>query len=151
TETSTEDYAWGKSMEISRYLNLTFEHAADHIYTITRVQDGCGNTVVYPLPRPELERKFSVHPTPSVNFATDTCDVNYPVKLLRDRPPARLPIHFHDSKGPFEVGLKFRPYPGAAEEQSLRLTAKTPEISYNATRAGFYELTSIKDSWCEGI
>ncbi|KEY67977.1 hypothetical protein S7711_02182, partial [Stachybotrys chartarum IBT 7711] len=158
------DVSWVRSSKVVVGLNESMTEEGVWEYSVDKVTDGFGNTVVYArtgddADRPkhdDLVRRFSVKERPKVRM--QGCDLRNPLKVAKGR-PIRLPILYSASPGDTSHQLTWAFSPidtltnsgdhGDAVTISSH-SAKSARDLPVVSRPGLYTLKSVSSGACEG-
>ncbi|OBZ91822.1 hypothetical protein A0J61_00138 [Choanephora cucurbitarum] len=139
TMNTSEGLQWASTHHIQVNLDLKFEGASTHEYSLLQITDGAGNQVGLSGLR---ALSFDVHARPEVKFKCSQAD---PAVLLIGTKSTQIPVQL-EGEGPFEVQYKFEGESNQVQKVKLRSDQSTLTVN----EPGEYSLVSVRDKFCQG-
>ncbi|KAL0073492.1 hypothetical protein F4703DRAFT_1947459 [Phycomyces blakesleeanus] len=138
------DYSWATKQRVSVDLDLIFENAVRHEFTVISIIDGAGNEVKL---GESVKQIFDVHAHPTVQFG---CSPTNPVQLLIGAEKVKIPLKLEGSPD-WNVTYQFTPEndPSKPQEPQTKLVS-LDQFSLDASSTGEYRLLNVVDKYCKG-
>ncbi|KAI9013365.1 hypothetical protein CLU79DRAFT_890506 [Phycomyces nitens] len=141
---SHQDYNWATNQQVSVDLDIFFEKATRHEYSVTTIVDGAGNEVKL---GDSIRQNFDVHPHPTAQFG---CSSTNPVQLLIGAEKTTIPLKLEGS-GAWNVTYQFTPEGSQSEPQEPQLKqVGLGQSSLDVSATGEYKLLGVVDKYCKG-